>query len=201
METKVGTGNECARELWLKKTLASLPAGSRILDAGAGEQQYKPLCSHLHYVSQDLGRYHSDQDHRGMQMTRWNYGKIDIVSEIDAIPEPDSSFDAILCTEVFEHLPDPLLAVKEFSRLLRQGGELIITAPFCSLTHFAPDYYANGFSQFWYEKHLPFLGLKSQRLHRTVISSSGLLKSCYDFLIFPANMPSSSSCAMIEQRL
>ena len=60
-----------------------------------------------------------------------------------------------MCTEVLEHIPDPLGAIKEFSRLLKPGGYLLITAPFASLTHFAPYHFASGFSRFFYEKHLP----------------------------------------------
>ena len=67
----------------------------------------------------------------------------------------DEAVDAILCTEVFEHIPDPIKAIREFNRLLKQGGALIITAPFCSLTHFAPFHFYTGFNRFFYEKFLP----------------------------------------------
>jgi len=52
--TSVGTKNLSNREVWLKKTLKQIPTGSRILDAGAGEQQYKRFCTHLNYVAQDF---------------------------------------------------------------------------------------------------------------------------------------------------
>jgi ubiquinone/menaquinone biosynthesis C-methylase UbiE len=150
----VGMANEANRLTWLRKTLADLPAGWRLLDAGAGEQQYRQFCSHLRYVSQDFAQYQPSADSTGMQMASWNYGKLDLVCDITAIPEKDASFDAIMCTEVFEHIPNPIPAIREFSRLLRSGGALIVTAPVASLTHFAPHYYANGFSRFYYEKHL-----------------------------------------------
>ena len=76
------------------------------------------------------------------------------VSDITSIPEPDESFDAIMCIEVLEHVPDPVLAIREFARLLRPGGELIITTPFCSLTHFAPFHFSTGFSRYFYQRHL-----------------------------------------------
>lgn len=149
-----GIKNELNRIAWLKKILAQLSAGSRILDAGAGEQKFKEFCKHLDYVAQDFAQYDGKGDARGLQTGSWDQSKLDIVSDISAIPESDESFDAIMCVEVFEHLPHPLLAIKEFSRLLKQGGSLIITAPFCSLTHFAPYHYYTGFNRYFYEKHL-----------------------------------------------
>lgn len=152
---KVGRCNESARVAWVEKTLKKIPAGSRILDAGAGEQQFRKFCSHLKYVSQDFGRYEGQGDSKGLQMRKWDHGNLDIVSDITSIPEQDYSFDAILCTEVLEHVPDTLAAVREFSRLLRPGGYLLITAPFCSLTHFSPYHFFTGFSRYFYEHHLP----------------------------------------------
>lgn len=66
---------------------------------------------------------------------------MNILSDITTILELDASFDAVKCIEVFEHIPEPVKAVKEFSRILKPGGILILTAPFCSLTHFAPYYF------------------------------------------------------------
>ena len=41
---------------------------------------------------------------------------------------------------------------------------MILTAPFCSLTHFAPYYYCNGFSEYWYEFHLKENGLQIEEI-------------------------------------
>ncbi|MHC1697481.1 MAG: methyltransferase domain-containing protein [Geobacteraceae bacterium] len=155
MKFKVGTRNESTREAWLEQALQQVPSGSRILDAGAGQLKYKRFCAHLDYLSQDFAQYDGRGDGSGLQTGSWDQSKIDIVSDITDIPEPDASFDAIMCIEVLEHLPDPLLALQEFSRLLRPGGQLIVTAPFCSLTHFAPYHYCSGFNRYYYETHLP----------------------------------------------
>jgi len=146
--------NEQNRINWVQEQLSKLPAGFSILDAGAGEQQYKKFCGHLSYTSQDFAAYNPSSDQHGLQMNSWDYGKLDIVSDIVNIPRPDQSFDAILCTEVFEHIPDPISAIREFSRLLKPGGVLIITAPFCSMTHFAPYHFCTGFNRYFYESHL-----------------------------------------------
>ncbi len=157
---EVGTHNESARIDWLEQTLKKIPAGSRILDAGAGEGQFKKFCAHLNYVAQDFGQYDGQGDQVGLQTGSWDQTHLDIVSDITVIPEADASFDAIMCVEVLEHLPNPILAIKEFSRLLRSGGQLIITAPFCSLTHLAPYHFYSGFNQYFYQTHLPAHGFE-----------------------------------------
>ncbi len=156
----VGTTNKEARDAWVGKKLSALKAGLRILDAGAGEQSYRKFCSHLRYVSQDFGQYDGAGDGKGLQMGSWDTAALDIVSDITAVPEPDSSFDAVLCTEVFEHLTEPVKAIKEFSRLLRKDGTLILTSPFCSLTHFAPYHFYSGFNRYFYERHLEANGFE-----------------------------------------
>jgi SAM-dependent methyltransferase len=156
--------NEYARNQWLAKTLAEIPPGLRILDAGAGELRNRALCAHLKYVSQDFCQYDGSGDARGLQTGNWNTTQIDLVCDITNIPEPDASFDAILCSEVFEHLPDALAALNEFARLLRPSGKLILTAPFASLVHFSPYHYVSGFSRYWYEYHLPRRGFDIKEL-------------------------------------
>jgi SAM-dependent methyltransferase len=146
--------NEKDRAKWISKTLAEMPAGARILDAGAGELRWKPHCSHLNYVSQDFCQYEGAGNGQGLQTGTWDTSRIDIVCDLTSIPEPDGSFDVILCSEVFEHLPDPLAALDEFARLLTPGGQLVLTAPFASAVHFAPYHFYSGFSRYWYEHHL-----------------------------------------------
>jgi SAM-dependent methyltransferase len=156
--------NDKNRQNWLENTLLSIPKGMRILDAGAGEMRHYPLCKHLTYVSQDFCQYKGAGDGKGLQTDKWDTSLIDLVCDITDIPEPDNSFDVILCTEVFEHLPNPADALDEFTRLLKPGGQLILTAPFASLVHFAPYHYCTGFSRYWYEYHLERCKFKIKEL-------------------------------------
>jgi SAM-dependent methyltransferase len=150
----IGKKNISNRENWLKNTLKNLPNNTSILDAGAGELQYKKYCSHLKYTSQDFGQYDGKGDGIGLQTGLWDQTKIDLICDIINIPVDSSSFDSIMCIEVLEHLPDPAKAIEEFSRIIKDNGLLIITAPFCSFTHFAPYHYSTGFSKYYYEHHL-----------------------------------------------
>ena len=51
------------------------------------------------------------------------------------------SFDAILFTEVLEHVPDPVLALTELRRLLVPEGYLCLTVPFMLGVHAEQDYF------------------------------------------------------------
>lgn len=152
--TTVGTSNEKYRFQWVVEKLSQLDEGWTILDAGAGQQPFKRYCSHLNYVSQDFGKYNPADLEKGLQQEYWEYGKLDIVSDVTSIPKSNESFDAILCTEVFEHIVNPMDAVREFARLLKEGGKLILSSPFCSLTHFAPFHFYSGFNKFFYQEVL-----------------------------------------------
>ncbi|MCP5404912.1 MAG: class I SAM-dependent methyltransferase [Pseudomonadaceae bacterium] len=155
----LGTITDSRREAWVKANLAALPQGARLLDAGAGECRFKPDCAHLTYVGQDFGQYEGGGEH-GENPENWDTGKLDLVCDITNIPEKDRSFDAILCTEVIEHVPDPLAALRELSRLAKPGATLLLTAPFVSATHFAPYHFCTGFSWYFYQHHLPKMGWK-----------------------------------------
>ncbi|HWF65771.1 MAG TPA: methyltransferase domain-containing protein [Acidobacteriaceae bacterium] len=155
-----GISNDPTREYWVQQALQQLPAGGRLLDAGCGEQRYRPYCSHLVYIGQDFAQYDGRGDGCALQTGTWDQSKVDIVCDITSIPEADGSFDAIMCTEVLEHVPDPASVLRELDRLLRRGGHLVLTAPFCSLSHFTPFHFSTGLSRYWYEKHLGDLGIE-----------------------------------------
>tara|TARA_A100001035_G_C27724204_1_gene473522 strand:- start:180 stop:911 length:732 start_codon:yes stop_codon:yes gene_type:complete len=146
-----GLSNVSTRNYFVKEWLLSLNKNSSILDAGAGIQRYKKYTKHLKYTSQDFGNYQGGDEFGTKNHPDWNSKNCDIICDIVNIPCNDSSFDYILCTEVFEHLPNPAEALKEFSRLLKSKGQILITAPFRCLYHQTPYFFYSGFSKYWYE--------------------------------------------------
>ncbi|MDA9819214.1 methyltransferase domain-containing protein [Methylophilaceae bacterium] len=152
------TDNQYDRDKFVIDNLTSIPKGQNILDAGCGSQRYKKHCSNLKYLTQDFGKYDVDEKEMfnsiNVESNPYNYGEINYLGNIWEINETDSFFDNILCTEVFEHIPKPNETIKEFSRVIKTGGKLILTAPFSCLRHMDPYFFYTGFSDRWYENIL-----------------------------------------------
>jgi len=154
-----------ARDDFVIKELMKLKKNSSILDAGCGSQRYRQNCKHLNYYAQDFGEYIIDEKKMigsagvgGYE--GYNYGALDYKCDIWDINEESDTFDSILCTEVFEHIPYPIETLKEFNRLLKKGGVIILTAPSNCLRHMDPYFFYSGFSDRWYEKFLIENGFK-----------------------------------------
>ncbi|MDQ1250468.1 MAG: hypothetical protein QG597_4847 [Actinomycetota bacterium] len=52
-----------------------------------------------------------------------------VVGDALALPYPDASFDAVIASEILEHIPDDDTAIAELARVLRPGGRLAVTVP------------------------------------------------------------------------
>lgn len=113
---------------FVRETARSLPPGTAVLDAGAGECVYKRFFSHCDYRSVDFA----------VGDAAWNYGNLDYVAPLDDLPMPEGSFDAVLCTQVLEHLERPRESVRELYRVLKPGGRLFLTAPMSHNEHQEP---------------------------------------------------------------
>lgn len=140
------------RDQFVRAEAAKLPPGSRVLDAGAGASKYRELFAHCQYETQDFCQYQGGL----VKYVR----PIDHVCEITRIPLPDRSLDAILCTEVLEHVPQPMEVLGEFSRLLKPGGKLLLTTPVGSWLHMEPYHFYNGYTPYWFEHWLPRQGFR-----------------------------------------
>lgn len=90
-----------------------------IIDAGAGEAPYKNYFSKAKYFATDSAMAEPNLD----------YSKLNFISDISILPIKTSSVDAILCTQVLEHVKYPFRVVKELFRVLKPGGKLFLTAP------------------------------------------------------------------------
>jgi SAM-dependent methyltransferase len=111
---------------------AGLPAGVRVLDAGAGEGQYARYFLNQRYCGIDLA----------VGDAAWNYSELDAVADLTALPFADGCFDAAILIVVLEHLREPGCALREIARTLAPSGRLLVIAPHEWEVHQAPhDYF------------------------------------------------------------
>ena len=116
----------------LQQFAADLPAGARLLDAGAGEARHAALFPRQHYFGVDLA----------VGDANWNYGKLHCIADLGALPFAPLSFDAVLNIVTLEHLPDPARALREMARVMRPGARLLLAAPHEWEVHQSPhDYF------------------------------------------------------------
>lgn len=91
----------------------AIPRAGRVLDYGCADAPYRSFFdSRVDYVGADLP------------------GNDDAAVTLrpdGTVPVPDQSFDAVLSTQVLEHVEDPPLYLSECFRVLRPGGRLLLS--------------------------------------------------------------------------
>ncbi len=116
----------------LARFAASLPPGSRVLDAGAGEQRYAALFTKHRYLAVDSA----------VGDAAWDYSRLHLLADLEHLPLAPCSFDAAICVVVLEHTREPLRVLREIGCALRPGGRLFLVVPHEWEVHQAPhDYF------------------------------------------------------------
>ena len=146
-----------------------LESAKRIpLDLGQGAvaetTEGKQIASRL--VAPGQGREALDLGCRAGHQTRWledrgyqvtsadieaRFQGATVVDANQSLPFADQRFDLVWCSEVIEHLRDPVASLREMRRVTKLGGELILTTPN---------------SYMWLFRVLAGIGLTPQRLQR-----------------------------------
>ena len=98
-----------------------------VLDVGCGRKPYRAHVPAARYVGLDL----DTPELRAM-------GAADIFYAGGMFPVADGSCDAVLCSEVLEHIFAPAEFLGEIRRVLRPGGVLLLTTPFAWDEHSQP---------------------------------------------------------------
>jgi len=105
-----------AKMALVREYLRALPSKTRVIDAGCGEgvlvDEFQPS---LDIIGVDA-HYTSPHVQSG---------------SVTALPFPAASFDRGLCLDVLEHLtfPEQAQALAELFRVVRPGGELLVSVP------------------------------------------------------------------------
>jgi SAM-dependent methyltransferase len=117
-------------EAFVQRAAASLSAPAMMLDAGAGNCQYRHHFAHVTYESADFGRVDKP------------YGNMTYTCDLSAIPVESNRYDLVLFTQTLEHLPHPDRVLRELYRVAKPKGSLWLTAPLFYEEHEQPyDFY------------------------------------------------------------
>jgi ubiquinone/menaquinone biosynthesis C-methylase UbiE len=112
-----------------RETLSRLPAlkpGDRMLDVGCGTGELLARLA-AKYPSARLAGI--DPVPEMLQVAREKVSEaVDLqVGWADDLPWPDGSFDLVVSCNMFHYVTHPVPAVREWTRVLRPGGRLVIT--------------------------------------------------------------------------
>ena len=96
----------------------------KVLDLGAGMAKYKETIKKhaADYIACDVKKNEN----------------IDMVCNVTNLVFPPESFDTVISTQVFEHVDNPFMVAQEIKKVLKMGGNAIITAPFMLPFHADP---------------------------------------------------------------
>ena len=115
----------------------NLEPGQRVLDIGCGSGRHTSEAYRLKGVTAvgaDRNRHDLKQARERLEF----HDRLGVHgggcwcltgADIRNLPFPNHSFQAVICSEVLEHIPEHHRAVDELDRILRPGGHLIISVP------------------------------------------------------------------------
>ena len=115
----------------LKKFLPGVRG--KVVDVGAGQSPYK------HLLDTDVAQY-LGLDIRSSDNFGYNNPEI-VRFDGRHIPLDSESTDALLCTEVLEHVEDAQELIDEMYRILKPGGSGVFTIPWSARYHYIPHDY------------------------------------------------------------
>ena len=105
----------------------------RVLDLGCGSRPYENCFNGR--VTRWVGADYPASGHPPAT-------RVDVFADAMKLPLADQAFDSVLCTQVLEHVPEPLELLRESFRVLLPGGHLVLTAPQYNGLHGEPqDFY------------------------------------------------------------
>lgn len=102
--------------IWLKRRqdlVRKLLKKSKILDIGCGENKIVP---------------------NAIGLDVYPYKGVNKIGNAEKLPFKNESFDTVTMLEVIEHLKNPERALKEIHRVLKKGGQVIISTPNVTLS-------------------------------------------------------------------
>ena len=158
-KNELKVGNPQTRDEWIKSKAAALATGRKLklLDMSAGNKPYEDTFTRAGFMyssSEFAGNTELTDTFRGEQGVKDVNALVHkhtyLSEDINNTTAPSDHFDVAVLTEVLEHLPEPLEAIRELARVVKSGGHILVTAPFTSGSHQTPYHFSSGYPREWY---------------------------------------------------
>lgn len=111
--------------------ISTIPDNSYVLEVtprtGNGALFYHKRNKIAKVALADVSQFQMDICHKNLTENNVPFESVKLESY--HFPFEDGQFDAVLSFETVEHMGDPITFVKEIGRVLKPGGELILTCP------------------------------------------------------------------------
>jgi len=119
---KYYAGRKFSRGLYRDLIHKYVSPGDRLLDAGCGRhlEFSKEFSDNVQVVGIDLEETLETRNRRSPYAVRGDLGRL---------PFPSGYFNLVISRSVVEHLTDPALVFREFERVLKLGGRVILSTP------------------------------------------------------------------------
>jgi SAM-dependent methyltransferase len=188
------------------------PIEGKIIDIGCGSMPYKKIFSNnCRYLGIDFKSYSKNSS---FQKNKPDYYFTNSYLKTNNLPFKPSSFDATLSFQVLEHHKSPEKLFKEFIRITKNGGLVIISFPLIWPLHEEPrDYYRFTeyvIIEFAKKYHARILEVKRQGSifstvnsllndHLTNFASQNILNFIISVIIYPFFLLFSYSCLLFDK--
>lgn len=125
---KVGPLTYTRYRLMLNELPPTIPEGTRIIDVGCGNGTFLGILKEKYPNVVLCGVEYSQQ---ARQVANKNLQEIILIGDIVEIAPQlaKDPYDIVICSEVLEHVEDPLLSLKAITSLLKPDGLGIFTVP------------------------------------------------------------------------
>jgi SAM-dependent methyltransferase len=117
--------------------VASLPSGGLVLDLGGNRIAKRGLF--------DIERYDLCVVYANLSAAKSPH----VQAEAEHLPFKGEKFDAVVCSELLEHVLEPAAVLSEIHRVLRKDGTLLMCVPFLNRIHGDPYDYGRYTDYYW----------------------------------------------------
>jgi ubiquinone/menaquinone biosynthesis C-methylase UbiE len=162
----------------------NIKPGDRVVDIGCGDGRHAGDLAQTDGLTivaadmsiQDLAQIRNRIEYLEELDIRGNSSLVMTAADITTLPFDDACFDHVICAEVMEHIPDDAAAARELIRVLKPGGNLIVSVP-----RFYPEKICWMLSEEYYNSDGGHMRIYTQKQITDLFKNRGLKQWSFHF--------------------